>query len=67
MAKDLFSENDKQILMDFADTIESGFMRLEGETHDYGMVIAEHGEHIKRGLHAVAKALEHIAEAIEDK
>lgn len=53
--------------MDVADTIESGFMRIEGSGYDYTGLIGEHGDHIERGLHAIAKALEHIAEAIEDK
>lgn len=66
----MLTEQDKQILLDMAETIESGLMRIADAIPDHdGHNVSEsimHGcENIEKGLNNVARSIERLARAFE--
>lgn len=68
----MLNEKDKEFFTKISEEISNSLDHIGNSIPsdgaiDYAIQICEHGEHIERGLWGIAKALEHIAEAIENK
>jgi hypothetical protein len=67
----MFTEEDRQILLDHANTIDSGLMKLaeaipdKVDLCDLEEAIRYAGERIEHGLCVVAKSIERLARAFE--